>query len=604
MNLILACLLAVSAFATDYGNSPKQPVIQSSGAFVVTPGTGVWNTAPTTSITVTPGTGTFISQITTGSISAFQAGPYVVTAGTGTWSVHQSTLPDGSYTVTPGTGIWSTSGSTNTVYQEQHSTWSFNLSSVNGSSPSITNPIPVRLTNGNSYISTFQNGNDRYLDVGIKQEVVASTTNITSSNLNALAQYVGGAESTLGINAIQVNAIADQPLSIFVQQSSDSINWDITDKFLVKTGTGSAFTVQATGSYYRVIVRNQGSATTTYLRMSVALCPIVEALPRALTNEGNLKTAIVEPFYDSTTDSFARITPMSRMVVAEPKRLAGVAFSTGASGLDPTFWISTNSMSGSTSTVGGQLTLRTGTVANSSSTVRSFRVARYISGTNNNGRFVVRFPDTGAANNRRLFGVGDESNGFFFDLNGTEFGVISRKDGVDTKVTVFNGWYGQEYPSLTSARTYEISYTNSRAIFMINGRLLHSMSGASTTLSSTLHFPLYARNENSNGGTSDLSLEIRNMSIYRMGSSESNGIYRNKPSGALTTTLKQGLGTLKSVTIGTAGNGTCSIQDGLNVISLINSNAFTGQIVYNIDFYTNLNVVCGAGSGDFTFVFD
>lgn len=52
--------------------------------------------------------------------------------------------------------------------------------------------------------------------------------------------------------------------------------------------------MQAVGSYFRIKVVNLWTIPTTYMRLSVALCPIVEALPRALTEQGNLKVCIRE----------------------------------------------------------------------------------------------------------------------------------------------------------------------------------------------------------------------------------------------------------------------------------------------------------------------
>jgi hypothetical protein len=116
--------------------------------------------------------------------------------------------------------------------------------------------------------------------------------NSSTANINSSASFTGIGESTLGVDGIQVSFIADQPVTIQVQQSMDNSNWDIVDSYTLDAGTGSGRTFQAVASYFRIIITNNGLATTTYLRLQVALCPVVEAVPRALSLAGRLK---VEP---------------------------------------------------------------------------------------------------------------------------------------------------------------------------------------------------------------------------------------------------------------------------------------------------------------------
>lgn len=51
-------------------------------------------------------------------------------------------------------------------------------------------------------------------------------------------------------------------------------------------------TTHATNFYERVIITNTSAVTSTYFRLKVALCPIVEAMPRSVDMNGNLKTAV------------------------------------------------------------------------------------------------------------------------------------------------------------------------------------------------------------------------------------------------------------------------------------------------------------------------
>lgn len=133
------------------------------------------------------------------------------------------------------------------------------------------------------------------LHTSISQSVFASTKNSSTAQINAGATWegpktlVGGAESTLGIVGIQVNTFLDKKHTVICWQSIDGDNWDISDSFTHPGNYGSARTFQATGSYYYISVKNETAANTGVVRIQTALCPCVEALPRALTSGGNLK---------------------------------------------------------------------------------------------------------------------------------------------------------------------------------------------------------------------------------------------------------------------------------------------------------------------------
>ena len=129
--------------------------------------------------------------------------------------------------------------------------------------------------------------------VSMQQNVAASIFNNSTANLAAGASFNGTSESTLGVAGIQVNCAASQPIRVLVQQSMDGTNWDITDTQVFESGQGDGRTFQATASFFKVTATNLGGITTTYLRLQVALCPVVEALPRSLTLNGKLGLAMM-----------------------------------------------------------------------------------------------------------------------------------------------------------------------------------------------------------------------------------------------------------------------------------------------------------------------
>ena len=133
----------------------------------------------------------------------------------------------------------------------------------------------------------------------ITQNVKTSTSNEKTTNIGGNETWYGLGESTLGVAGIQVNFAASHDCEVEVQQSNDNVNWDARDAWIVpvEISLGKSVhgrTIQATGSYFRIKVTNRTASPTTHLRLSVALCPVVEALPRALTAEGNLKVCVRE----------------------------------------------------------------------------------------------------------------------------------------------------------------------------------------------------------------------------------------------------------------------------------------------------------------------
>lgn len=116
-----------------------------------------------------------------------------------------------------------------------------------------------------------------------------STVNSSTANLASAATFTGTAEDMLGYASVQVNFKADQAATIQVQQSTDSTNWDISDSYTVSANTGDSRAFKANARYVRVLVTNNGGSTTTVLRLQTILCPVGEAQPRALTQNGEFK---------------------------------------------------------------------------------------------------------------------------------------------------------------------------------------------------------------------------------------------------------------------------------------------------------------------------
>ncbi len=164
----------------------------------------------------------------------------------------------------------------------------------------------------------------------IDNNIMVSAVNASTANLAAAATFTGTSEATTKSYAIQVTLRADQPCTIFVDQGQDGTNWDQIDSWTMAasaTDSTAGRTVQAVGAYYRVRVTNTGASTTTTFRLQSVLSAVGEALPRALTQSGSLRTVVVDP---TTAANVGKVTPSGELYVTDTNRVksgVGIAHS-------------------------------------------------------------------------------------------------------------------------------------------------------------------------------------------------------------------------------------------------------------------------------------
>jgi hypothetical protein len=426
--------------------------------------------------------------------------------------------------------------------------------------------------------------------VAIKQDVIADSLNSFSGSLAASGSWVGTGVSTLGVAGLQISMVSDKNCTLYVDQSPDNTNWDISDSYQYHTNNPSfGITVQAVSSYYRVTVLNTSIETATIIRMQSALCPIVEAVPRSLTSSGNLKVAIEE-----MTDNYGfgvENTPNDEMRVVTPYRLVGSIFT--GSALDTNFWTERNSTNGSVVIGNGQAILTTAGSTSGSSSIQSIRSARYIGGSANRARMVVRMPDTGVAGNTRRWGAFNTTDGAFYEISGSTPKVVTRKTGVDSPVEngSFNGDYGTtvNLNDFTTVKNYEIYWNNSKVYFAIAGKLVHTVSAATTTWSDTVTLPLRFENVNSSGSTNQVTLNVRNAVIHRLGNALSQTTsYYFASAQTAGVNLKLGAGNLHAIVVNSVANtSVITLADSTSaltpVITALTANNAT-TTPYTIDF--------------------
>jgi hypothetical protein len=304
-------------------------------------------------------------------------------------------------------------------------------------------------------------------------------------------------------------------------------------------------------------------------------------------------------------------SPLGELRVEGMSRVVGESFV--GSTIDTNVWTSTVANSGTNTQANGLVTVRTNTTANGQAVLASAGTARYIAGTTNYFRGVIRLGDTGTTNNVRRWGAFDANNGFFFDLTNSTFSVVTRKTTVDTAVASgsFNG-SSLSYSLDTNAHVYEIFYTDHKVYFFIDDVLIHTVTASSTTVADTLSLKLRFENTNVSSSTTDLQLAVRSAVICRIGKEVARPKYYNLAvSSATPVVLKYGPGTLDRVIInkkGASGN-TLTIYDNTSaftVVAAIDTETTIGSLNYGIDLYTGLTIVLngGASAADVTIVYN
>jgi hypothetical protein len=462
------------------------------------------------------------------------------------------------------------------------------------------------------------------------QSVVTDATNSASSpafNLDSGNSYtfdpVTGT-STLGVAGIQVSLFSNQNCTVKIEQSPDNSNWDLIDTYYYRTSSNFGITVQAVSSYVKVVVTS-GGATTTVFRLQTALCPIVEALPRSLDSNGNLKVATAMDCSGWENEN----TPQGEVRNITPVRLVGSQFDlNGNSGaVDPNFWLT------SVSTIGGAgvdgtvvqsnslVTLSSGTGSAAFAKLYSTRRARYVGGHSLRYRSNVTLGNTGTINNIREWGVAygntmpTISDGAFYRLSGTTVSVVTVRATSETVVSngSFNGNMGATATLTTTNSTFEIYWTNSKVYFVINGITLHIVSATAAPWASTMMHYAYMSNTNTGTQATPLTLNVRNAVIHRLGpifSSSRSRYFAGAGSGV----LKYGPGVLTRIIVNTWVNGTIvSVYDAItnsNPIALITPTVGSqGSLMpftleYNVEFYTALYVVVANASSNVTVIYE
>lgn len=329
-----------------------------------------------------------------------------------------------------------------------------------------------------------------------------------------------------------------------------------------------------------------------------------------VTYGGSLKSSISD---DLNFPSFN--TPTGEVRTTEPVRLIGAGFE--GTTIDSRFWtFGASGTSASISQTGCELVVTSGTSNAASVYAYSVRRARYVSGSSMRFRCVGKLGDTGTANNKRRWGVGWGSSmptitdGAWFQVDGTEFSIVTCKGGVETKVTAanFNGDLGA-YALTALVAVCEIYYTNSTIKFCIGGLTIHTVTASSASWTNTLAFHSFVDSLNSGVLGASVTINVRTASTYRLGKIETQPIYYNISGNAATHVLKLGQGILHKIIYNNTSGTSLALVDNVtgttpSIGIITTASSALGVWDYYVPFNTGLIAITTGNGLDCTIVYE
>jgi len=96
----------------------------------------------------------------------------------------------------------------------------------------------------------------------LMQDMVLMDSTVTA--LGASASYTGSARETKGYARISGSVFADQAGTLYVEQSPNGSNWDVSESVAVSAGVGAKFTYEIVCPYARIRYVNGATGQTTF----------------------------------------------------------------------------------------------------------------------------------------------------------------------------------------------------------------------------------------------------------------------------------------------------------------------------------------------------
>ena len=434
-------------------------------------------------------------------------------------------------------------------------------------------------SNNNVYDSVKDVHGDYHMGVAVIQDNSNDTNNQSTANLSSGATFTGTGTSIPGVAIINVMLYADQNCTVYVDQSGDGTNYDISDTYYYVASVGGfSVPAQVAGVSYRVRVTNTGASSTTVLRLYTLLASAGSPLPRSLDPYQNLKVGVYE-----LSDQYGFIgtfDPQGRLAVQEPTRLVGNLFTAT---VDTAFWTVANSGAGSVADTGATTpnyaTFSSGTANSGYGKISSVRLCWFLPSVPLKFHSYATLTTVIVANTTRAWGAMNLStvapqDGFFFSVNGSgALSVNCANAGSVTSVASgsFNGLVSKVALD-TNQHHYDIMFGIFGAYFFMDGILIHNMKQTTAPLTSTYTLTAAAYSSNSASGTASATLQLGMLAISRLGKLESAPKSFFTSSTSSGTVLKNGPGILHTINLTNFADST--------VVTIYDNVAASGTVIW------------------------
>lgn len=297
----------------------------------------------------------------------------------------------------------------------------------------VSNPLVV---NGNVTVDTESLG-------------IVSTGNKAIVPLLAGTTFTGTAEQN-EYPDVYVSCITDKAGMLYFDFSNDGTNWNVFPPagFTLTAGVHEAHKALKAGRYFRARVVNTSGSNQTYLRLYTyfgvfdQLTSPLNFAPNDDTDAITTKSVLVGQT-DGGTFKFVGVTPTGDLEVSikDPTSVFGEVITAKLTpviqadfvyGINSNMFSSTLTGSGTATSTGQMGVASTTATINSSSLIQTVRRAKYRAGEGLLSRFTAQFT-TGVANSTQTAGMRNATiDGWFIGYNGTSFGVMYRRNSVDT----------------------------------------------------------------------------------------------------------------------------------------------------------------------------
>lgn len=206
------------------------------------------------------------------------------------------------------------------LHQGAYTTSTFTAGFVGGGSVSGATNYRIRATTavtGTAIVRVTESINPQsvYIANAAPSGNVISTANSSIVTLGGGAVFTGVSEDVSNFSEMRVSVfsnVASATDGLSIQQSTDNVNWDITDTYTIAAATGKTYVLPRQAKWFRVVYTNGAGAQSSF-RLSSLLnrtgtAPSSQRASDAYTNETDLQEIwSFGSIYNPATDKWDRI---------------------------------------------------------------------------------------------------------------------------------------------------------------------------------------------------------------------------------------------------------------------------------------------------------